>query len=303
MTAAEIVAKHGIDARPDFLERALRACASVGVFTEDAAGRFGPTELTHPLTLGSPVSVKKLVEQFGGTWWKIWTGVFDAIRTGECQARNQVGLDWWDYLRANPKEAEDFGEAMKSNSLASMRGVLEKYDFTHVSKLVDVAGGFGHMAVALLEKYPRLRAAVLELPELIPIARKNFPVTKPETASRLEYIGGDMFESVPPADAYIMKHVIHDWDDERCTRLLRNCHRNMEGNGRLICVDVVLPPMGDTSGTAGKLLDVDMMVFIPGKERTKAQWEALYNAAGFRVTSIIPLQDNFGTSIVEGAKQ
>jgi len=243
------------------------------------------------------------VEQFGGTWWKIWTGVFDAIRSGESQAKNQVGMEWWDYLRANPKEAEDFGESMKSDSLSCMRGVLENCDFTGVRKVVDVGGGFGHMAVALLEKYPRLQGVVLELPDLIPIAKESFPVNDPAIGSRLEYVGGNMFEFVPPADAYIMKHVIHDWDDRRCVRLLRNCHRSMVGNGRVICVDVVLPPMGDTSGTAGKLLDIDMMVFIPGKERTKAQWEELYGAAGFRVTTIIPLQDNFGTSIVEGAKR
>jgi O-methyltransferase domain len=99
-----------------------------------------------------------------------------------------------------------------------------------------------------------------------------------------------------------MKHIIHDWDDERCIRLLRNCHQSMQGNGRVICVDAILPPLGDTSGAAAKLLDLNMMVFIPGKERTRAQWEALYRVAGLRIQSIVPLQDNFGTSIIEGVK-
>ncbi len=303
LTATEMVATHRIDAKPDFLERALRACASLGIFTEDAAGRFGPTALTDPLTSASPVSVKKLVEQFGGAWWKVWTGVGEAIRTGEPQARAQVGLDWWDYLRANPKEAEDFGEAMKSGSLASMQGVLENCDFTDVRKVVDVGGGFGHLAVALLEKYSHLHGGVLDAADLIPIAKKSLSIKDLAVASRLEYVAGDMFESVPPADAYIMKHIIHDWDDRRCLQLLRNCRKSMMGNGRVIGVDVVLPPMGDTSGTPGKLLDIDMMVFIPGKERTQAQWERLYDDAGFRVTRIIPLQDHFGTSIIEGVKR
>jgi hypothetical protein len=107
---------------------------------------------------------------------------------------------------------------------------------------------------------------------------------------------------VPPADAYILKHIIHDWDDEHCLRLLRNCHSSMEGNGVLVCVDSVLPPMGDTGATPAKLLDVLMLLAIGGKERTKLQWEDLYRASGFQIKSIIQLHDNFGTSIVEGVK-
>jgi len=303
LTATEMVATHHIDAKPDFLERTLRACASLGIFTEDRAGRFGPTALTDPLTSASPVSVKKLVEQFGGPWWKVWTGVGDAIRTGEPQARAQLGLEWWEYLQANPREAENFGEAMKSGSLASTQGVLENCDFTDVRKVVDVGGGFGHLAVALLEKYPHLQGAVLDLADLIPIAKERFAIKDHAIASRLEYVAGNMFDSVPPADAYIMKHIIHDWDDRRCLQLLRNCHQSMTGRGRVIGVDVVLSPTGDTTGMAGKLLDIDMMVFLPGKERTLAQWEHLYDDAGFRVTRVVPLHDHFGISIVEGVKK
>lgn len=306
MSAAELVTKHGVEAKTDFLERALRACASFGILSEDAAGKFGPTELSNVLTLDSPVSVKKLVEVFGASWyWKVWSGLSDAVRTGEPQVGNQLGTGYvmiFDYLNANPKEMEAFGEAMKSNSLNSMRGVLENCDFTGSQKVVDIGGGLGQLAVALLEKYPSLQGALLELPELIAIAKKSFPVNDPRMASRLEYVGGDMFESVPPADVYVMKHVIHDWDDERCIRVLRNCHQSMKGEGRVICVDAVLPPMGDTSGTPAKLLDVNMMVFVPGKERTRAQWKELYQAASFQIRSITPLQDNFGTSIVEGVK-
>jgi hypothetical protein len=112
-----------------------------------------------------------------------------------------------------------------------------------------------------------------------------------------------MFEAVPPADVYIMKHIIHDWDDERCIRLLANCHRSMRGDGRVVCVDAVLPPMGDAGNTPGKLMDINMLVFIPGKERTREQWAHVYDAAGFEIRSITPIQDNFGTSIVEGTKK
>jgi ubiquinone/menaquinone biosynthesis C-methylase UbiE len=303
MRVTEMVTVGGIDAAPNALERVLRACASLGVFSEDGAGKFGSTELSEVLTSDSPVSVKKLVEEIGGPCYRGWTGLLDAVKTGEPQARKVFGMEWWDYLNANPKELEEFGEAMKSNSLNSLRGVLENCDFNGVRKIADIGGGFGHLAVALLEKYPTLQAVVLDVPDLIPVARERLPVSDPTVASRLEYFGGDMFESVPPADVYIMKHIIHDWEDEKCIRLLENCRRSMQGEGRVICVDSVIPPMGNVTGTPAKLLDIMMLVLITGRERTEAQWNQLYRAGGFEIRSVTPIHDNFGTSIVEGIKQ
>lgn len=112
-----------------------------------------------------------------------------------------------------------------------------------------------------------------------------------------------MFASVPKSKVYVMKHIIHDWDDEHSLRLLKNCHASMQGNGRIICVDSVLPPFGDTGGTPAKLLDILMMLSISGKERTKAEWTELFCAAGFQISKFTPLNDNFGTSIVEGVKK
>ncbi len=301
MTASELVTG-GVRADSGALERALRTCASVGVFTEDPDGRFGPTPLSEVLTSDSPSSVKVVAQEIGGLWLKMMGTLGDSIATGEPQAHRVLGMGFWDYLNANPAELATFGEAMKSNSLNSMRGVLELCDFSNTKKVVDVGGGFGHLVIALLEKHPHLRGVLLDVPDVIPLAKSHLPIADPAVASRMEYVGRDMFAGVPPADAYILKHIIHDWDDERCLRLLRNCRDSMEGPGRLICVDSVLPPMGDTSATAAKLLDLLMMVVIRGKERTLRQWEELYISSGFRVTSITPLHDNFGTSIVEGVK-
>lgn len=302
MTAAEMIAG-GVEAHADTLERVMRACASVGVFSEDAEGRFGATELSDVLTAGSPVSVKVVAEEVGGLWLKLFTALGDGIRTGEPQSRQILGMEWWDYLNANPKELERFGEAMKSESQNSLRGVLENCDFSGAKKVADIAGGFGHLVVALLEKYPHLSGVLLDVPDLIPVAKKKFPVSDPAVASRLEYVGANMFDAVPRADAYVLKHIIHDWDDEHSVRLLQNCHRSMDGDGRLISVDTVVPPMGDTGATPAKLMDLLMLLAIRGKERTEKQWAELYDAAGFRISNIVPLQDNFGTSIVEGVKK
>ena len=301
MTAAQLTAG-GVDVNKGALERAMRALASVGLFTEDSESRFGPTPLSGVLTASAPGSVKIVAQEVGGTWLRIFSELGETIRTGEPQSHRVFGMGWWDWLNANPKELENFGEAMKANSQNSMRGVLEKCDFRDAKKIADLGGGFGHLVIALLEKYPSLSGILVDLPELIPVAKEKNPPSD-AVGPRLDYMGQSIFESVPAADVYIMKHIIHDWDDEHCLQLLRNCHASMEGPGRVICVDAVLPPMGDVSGTSAKLLDLLMMGGIRGKERTLAQWEELYAAAGFRVTSVIPLQDNFGTSIVEGSKR
>ncbi len=287
-TAGELIAG-GVDANEMALQRVLRASAGFGLFTESEDGKFGPTELSDVLTADSPVSVKVIAEEVGGTWLKMFGPLADGIRTGEPVSKIAFGMEWWDYLNANPVELERFGESMKSNSLNSLRGVLEQCDFSGSKRIVDVAGGFGHMVVALLEKYPHLEGVLLDVPQLIPVAKEKNPIADPSLAARLEYVGADMFKGVPSGDVYILKHIMHDWDDELCTRILKNCHQSMEGEGRLICVDSVLPPMGDASGVSAKLLDLLMMLAIRGKERTQEQWEQLYAASGFRVVSMTPL--------------
>ena len=278
LTAAEMVSTAGIAVDPDALERLLRTGASVGLFTEDANGKFGATELSDVLAADAPESIKKLVEAMGGHWLRMLCELSNAVATGKSQAHMVFGMGWWDFLNANPRELEDFGEAMKANSMNSLRGVLHECDFAGVQTIADVGGSFGHLAVALLEMYPELRATVFDVPDLIPVARERLPVGDPAVASRLEYVGGDMFESVPPAQVYIMKHIIHDWVDEKCIQLLRNCHERMQGNGRVVCVDSVLPPLGDTGSMPAKLLDILMLTGIDGKERTETQWAELYRA-------------------------
>lgn len=153
-SAAELISG-GIDANALALERVLRTCASFGLFTESAEGKFGATDLSDVLTAAAPASVKVVAEEVGGTWLRHFGPLAGGIRTGEPVSRQAFGMEWWDYLNANPEELERFGESMKSNSLNSMLGVLEKCDFGDVKKVVDVAGGFGHMVVALLEKIPQ----------------------------------------------------------------------------------------------------------------------------------------------------
>lgn len=303
MTAAELVTRAGIKANPQALHRALRACAALGIVTEDTTGRFGPTRLSTLLMRDTPGTLKRFVEYSGGLLWKVWTGLPEGLATGESQARAQLGLDFFEYLAANPKELETFGETLKVHSSITNKGVLERYDFSGVRNLVDVGGGFGHLVIGVLERYPDVvRGIVFDRPEAIAAAPAEVPMHDARVRERLRYVGGNMFDDVPPADAYVLKLILHNWDDASCARLLKNVTARLAPGGRVICIDTVLPPLGDTGDVPSKLLDLNMMLLLPGRERTRIEWEALYRDAGLAITAMIPIPDAFNIFVIEGRR-
>jgi len=298
LTADELVRQEGIRAHPAALHRALRACAALGIVTEDAAGRFGPTRLSALLTRDAPGTLKRMVQYSGGLLWKVWSGLPEALATGAPQARAQLGDEFFDYLAANPAELEEFSATSKAHSAVTNAGVLERYDFGGIRTLVDVGGGGGHLVAAVLEKYSGLRGVVFDLPEVVEAARgQQRPAA---VASRLTYSAGDMFESVPPgADAYALKLILHNWDD---ASILRNVCARLAPGGRVIAIDTVLPPLGDVADVPSKLLDLNMMLLLPGKERTRVEWETLYRGAGLAVTALVPIPDAFNIFVIEGRR-
>jgi hypothetical protein len=263
LSARELTERHGVDARPDFLERALRACASADIFTEAPDGRFGPTPLCEVLTTTAPGSVRDFVELVGGRWWALFGALPQVLRTGQPQTPPRP--------RGGSKTAdreEQFGRAMKSR-VDSTRRAVEHGDFGRARRIVDVGGGFGHLAIAILQAHPRAVAMVLDLPDVIAIAERHAASEDPAVLARLSFVAGDMFVDVPPGDTYVLKSIIHDWDDERCVGVLGNCAAKLPVGGRVLCIDRVLPPMGDTGAAGAKLLDLLMMVSLPGRERTE----------------------------------
>ncbi len=302
LTADELVRKAGIAAHPVALHRALRACAALGIVTEDSVGRFGPTRLSALLTRDAVGTLKRFVEFSGGTLWKVWTGLPEGLATGAPQARAQLGMDFFDYLSANPRALEEFGETLKAHSAVANVGVMERYDFSGIRRLVDVGAGFGPLTIAVLEKHAEMSGVVFDLPEVIDAAPKALPVTNDSVRRRLRYVAGDMFYEVPSADAYVLKLVMHDWDDASCAKILANVCSRLEKGGRVISIDNVMPPLGDVSDVPQKLLDVNMMLLLPGKERTRVEWEALYRGAGLAITAMIPVPDAFNMFIIEGRR-
>jgi hypothetical protein len=303
LTAAELVARGAVKANPQALHRALRACAALGIFTEDTRGRFGPTRLSALLTRDAPGSLKRSVEYSGGLLWQVWSGLPAGLATGLPQARAQLGMEFFDYLAAHPTSLQTFGETLKAHGAVTNKGVLERYDFGGIRELVDVGGAFGHLMIGVLERYPEIaRAVVFDRPETAAMAPTEVPVRDASVAARLDYVGGDMFEDVPPADAYVLKFVLHNWDDASCARVLKNVSARLKKGGRIICIDNVLPPLGDTSNVPSKLQDLNMMLLLPGRERTRVEWEALYRDAGLAITATIPVPDTFGAFVIEGRR-
>jgi SAM-dependent methyltransferase len=300
LTTRELTGQHGVVADPAFLQRALRACASAGIFTESTDGRFGATALTPALCRGTAGSVREFVELIGGRWWTLFGALPTALRTGRDQTKALFGHEPWE--PRSERSTEQFGAAMRSG-VEAMRGALRHLDVGAARTVADVGGGFGHLAAALLEEHHDVTAIVLDLPEVIAIAGRHLDALSLDVRQRLTLVAGDMFADVPAADLYVLRRIVHDWDDERAVRILRNCRTRLTDGGRVVCMDNVLPPLGDTGCAGTKFLDMLMMVSLPGRERTETEWRALYGEAGLAVTRIIAVDPRSGASIVEGVRR
>ena len=283
-SADELAQATGVQARP--LYRILRALASVGIFAEDDAGRFRLTPLAEPLRSDAPDSLRALAIFFGADWhWRVWSELSYSAQAGEPAFERIYGKAYFDYLAQNPTPAQVFNDAMTSFSASVSAAVINAYDFTGISKLVDVGGGHGLLLASILEKYPQMTGVVFDAPAVIEGAKDL--IKECGVGGRCETVGGDFFESVPAGgDAYIMKHIIHDWDDERALTILKNCHRAMTENGKLLVVEMVIPE-GDAP-SLGKFLDLEMLLFLHSYERTQAEYRALFARADFRLTRIVP---------------
>jgi hypothetical protein len=273
---------------PGSLFRLMRALASVGIFSlirDDGDDRFALNRLAQGLLTGSPGSLRATVITIGEIHYQACGNLLHSVRTGSPAFQNVFGASLFDYLKQNSGEAETFNRGM--TNLASMLAyaVLLAYDFSGISSIVDVGGGEGKLLEKLLQFNPNLNGSVFDTASTIEKAKQQ--LDNNESSRRCRYLAGDFFHSVPQgADAYLVSGVIHDWDDCRAVRILRNCRRAMAGQGKLLIVDMVVP---DTDATSfSKLLDLNMLVMNGGRERTTAEFAALLDAAGCKLTRIIP---------------
>jgi hypothetical protein len=282
------------------LYRLLRALASVGIFAEGESGYFTSTPLGDFLRSDIPGSVRDASIMMGDPeHYNSWGNILHSIKTGESAFENLFGLNAFEYYAQNPEPAAVFERAMTSFSSTEIAAVIAGYDFSSIHRLVDVAGGHGSLLVSILKANPGLEGILFDQADVIDRARAL--VASETTANRCQLIAGNFFDSVPAGgDAYILKHIIHDWDDERAIAILKQCHRAMTEDGRVLVVEQVIPEGNEPF--MGKLLDMNMLVMCPGgKERTATEYQELFEAAGFKLTRIVPTSTF--VSVVEGVRQ
>jgi len=271
------------------LYRMLRALASVGVFVEDGQKRFAQTPLSETLRSGVPGSLRAMaLVELGQEHFPAWGNLMHSIKTGEIAFDNLFKQNAWEYYARNPEDASNFNEAMKGLTEMVNMAVLYAYDFSSFNNLVDVAGGTGGLISAILNMNPRMRGVLFDLPHVI--AEAGPLLDAAGVRNRCETATGDFFESVPEGgDAYVMKWIIHDWNDEKSTAILKNIHRAMgrstSENGKLLLIETVVPEGNQPD--LSKLLDLNMMVMTGGRERTEAEFGSLLAASGFKLTRVI----------------
>ena len=272
------------------LYRVLRALASLGVFAEHENQVFAMTPVAEPLRSDVPNSLRDVVIFMGEDWhFEVWGKLLYSVRTGKSGWAQMHGDDVFGYFARNKEASEIFNRAMSSFTGLAAKAVVEAYDFSGIETLVDIAGGHGRLLTEVLEAYPSIRGVLFDLPHVLEGARQTVP-------SSVEFVSGDFFVSVPGgADAYVMKHIIHDWDDERSLTILKNIRNVMNPNGRVLLVEAVIADGNNQD--FGKLLDLEMMVSPGGKERTAAEYEDLFARAGLRMTRIVPTKSPY--SVIE----
>jgi hypothetical protein len=264
----------------------LRALAVEGVFDIDEVGAFRLNPLSEGLTTDHPRSVRWLAAAMcDHAHWQPWGKAHDALLEGRSQTQKVLGASPWEYLSGNPEEAGRFGQAMSCMSRQAIAAISEAYDFSRFAHVVDVGGNRGTLAVDLLARYPLLEATIFDLPPVIDVAEAA--LAGHADLDRLSFARGSFFEEVPAgADAYLLKHILHDWPDEDCLRILRSIRAAIPDDGVLLVFDSLLVP---EAPAWAYWLDVHMMILQDGKERTPEEFRALFAEAGFELTRAQPI--------------
>ena len=281
---------------PRSLYRLLRALSGLGVFAETPDGRFELAPPAELLRSGSPGSMRGMALLFGDGWmWQAYGEMFYSVSTGLTAFERVHGQSFYEYQELHPAAAAVFDGAMTSFSGLESTAVLKEYDFSGLGNIVDVGGGRGALLAAILNAASGARGIVFDRPELADGAAEL--MRRAGLANRCDFVGGDFFEGIPDGgDAYIMKSVLHNWDDDSCHSILGNCREAMGPDSRLLVVERVVP---DGAGPSeAKLFDVNMLVTTGGLERTEREYAELFERTGFELARIIPT--NSPVSVVEG---
>jgi hypothetical protein len=296
MSGQELAAAAGADAGA--LHRVMRALCALGVFVESAEGQFSLNDMSQALRSDVPGSFRGgVLFTAGNVRWRCWSDLLGTVRAGGDSAERTLGLSLFDFYAANPRESEIHDQAMRGISAGQLRAILNAMDFSQAGRLVDVGGGTGELLAAILAATPGLRGVLFDLPHVVAHATQVFKDRG--VGERADCVGGSFFDTTPPSgDTYILKTVIHDWDDARATAILRNCRKGISAAGKLLLIERELPEPGQANSPEPFMLDLEMLVMTPGgRERTRAEFAALLRTCGFEFLSTTPTAST--VSIIE----
>jgi hypothetical protein len=286
MSARELASVEVSD--PAAMFRLLRACTALKLVTYDqASGRFAGTALLDTLRRGSPHSLRNMaLVQTAPAHWLTWGRFTESVRAGSTQIEAALGSDGWTYFEKNPEEGRLFGAAMTDLSTPVILEAAEVIDTTDVELVADIGGANGAFVYELLARNPKLRGIVFDLPTTLPGAQAD--AERLGLRDRSSTIAGDFFDSVPTANMYLLKYILHDWDDESCVHILRNVREAMAPAARVIIVEMLVGETADPG--IGTLMDMNMLAMVSGKERDLHEFDALLDVAGLRRTALTSLQ-------------
>ncbi len=276
------------------LYRVLRFMASHGIFEESGSRQFDHTPLSAALRSAAPGSYRAAARLFHPIF-AAWEGIDHSLETGEPAFNKVFGAPVFDYIPLHPELGPLFDAGMTSMNFYETGAMLEAYDFSGIGVLADIGGGNGSLISAVLGRYPHMKGMLFDLGHVVGRAQENLKAAG--LSDRCSVGEGSFFESIPAgADAYLFRHIIHDWTDAQCAQILGHCRKVIPANGKLLIVDSVVP-VGNAPSLS-KDMDMIMLTFPGGQERTGAQFGALLKAAGFELTSITPTTSM--VSVVEG---
>lgn len=282
-TPAELAQELKLD--EEGVQRLLRACAAAGAVKIDRDGTCERTRTGDLLTSDHPRSLKPLAVMLGDpAHWESWGQLEHSVRTGRPASEKALGVsNVFDHYAAHPAEAERFNDGMTAISRSVTQDIARHYDFSQAKRIVDVGGGHGYLLSAALQGAPQARGTLYDLADVVAGA-------DPLEKGRIDKVAGSFFQSVPAGgDVYLMKNILHDWNDSQCVEILTNLRKAMSPDSRLVLVEALV---GDNP-SAADFMNLHMLVMNGGKERTKQEFEHLLAHAGLQLEQVIPTSGPF----------
>jgi hypothetical protein len=275
------------------LYRMMRALAGVGIFFELENRIFKNTTLSEGLMKDR---LKSAVLMFQSPWHdSIWENLQYSIQTGKPAFEKVFGESAFEWFGKNPEEATIFHEANSFKAASSHRVITEVYDFSGIKTLTDVGGGLGSLMIEILNANPHMKGVVAELLQVVP--QLNGIIKENKLERRMSAVECDFFKKIPSSsDAYLFSHILHDWSDDKCITILKNCRKAIPAYGKLLIVEGIIPPGNEFS--ISKLLDLEVLLMGGGCERTENEFRSLLNKSGFKVSQVIRTEESI--SIIEG---